>query len=164
MELLSGIAIVCGPESIVHLLEKVALSIDTQQSVVDEPNRQSTSSSQSMDRVKSIEMDVEHAATALVELGQSLDLLESGRLGSAATASVGQVSANERRVAIASIQVLQLTALLKLLGSASNSGRVKVADVGSLIEDLWVMEVPDYGKLLSWVLAQLRVFIVQQVC
>lgn len=63
--------------------------------------------------------------------------------------------------------VIQTCMLLRLLGSGNESGNLKISEVTSIIEDVWLQDVRNQGNSsagvkLMWQLAQMRANVLQQ--
>ena len=94
----------------------------------------------------------------IAELTAELHLLDT----SSAPPNQAQKSAAEAEKEMM-YNLIQTCVLLKLLGAASDSGRLRLSELSALLEDAWVLAVPINGVKVSLLLAQLRFSLLQHV-
>lgn len=100
---------------------------------------------------------MQNASLLLAELAAELRLMD-------VTASATQPAKSEKeREEEMLFNLIQTCVLMKLLGAATDSGRLKIAELSALLEDAWVLTVPINGVRVSQMLSQLRFCLLQQV-
>ena len=101
----------------------------------------------------------------LAELASELHLQDTSSSNSANSAGVRNKVAKteEEREKEMLFNLIQTCVLLKLLGAGTDSGRLRISELGALLEDAWVLSVPNNGIRVSSVLSQLRFSLLQQV-
>lgn len=96
-------------------------------------------------------------ALLIAELSAELRIMDT----SAGTQKGGK--SEEEREKEMLFNLIQSCVLMKLLGAANDSGRLRISEVYALFEDAWVRSVPNNGVRVSLLLAQLRFSLLQQV-
>jgi hypothetical protein len=102
------------------------------------------------------EIAVADAAVLIAELATELRLMD-------VTAPEAGKSEQDREKQML-FNLIQTCVLMKLLGAATDSGRLKIAELNGMLEDAWLLAVPVNGVRVSQMLAQLRYCLLQQVC
>jgi len=106
------------------------------------------------------EISVQDCALLIAELTAELHLLDTS------SAPLGQPHAPKSAAEAEKemmYNLIQTCVLLKLLGAASDSGRLRLSELSALLEDAWVLAVPINGVKVSLLLAQLRFSLLQHV-
>ena len=101
------------------------------------------------------EITVPDAALLIAELATELRLMD-------ASAPLGSAVEQEREKEML-FNLIQTCVLMKLLGAGTDSGRLRLSELGALLEDAWLLVVPVNGVRVSQLLAQLRFCLLQQV-
>jgi len=145
LEILQGIVLICGLNPITHWLLKFRVSVTAASS-------SSSSSSQG-------ELEVESAALLLAELATELGLLSPNI--SSQVPSNDEATERSRQAMLHN--VIQMCILLRLLGSGTDSGNLKISELASLLEDSWLLAIPSDGVRVSNQLANCRYRLLLQV-
>ena len=102
------------------------------------------------------------SAAAKPQLGDQFaaDPKHAPIVAGAAGGGGGVSEAQEREMVY---NLIQTCVLLRLLGAGTDSGRLRLNDLGGLLEDAWMLSVPMNGVRVSSSLAQFRFKLLQQV-
>ena len=103
---------------------------------------------------------MQDCALLIAELSAELHIMDTSAVP--AGSQKGARSDEEREKEML-FNLIQSCVLMKLLGAANDSGRLRISEIHALLEDAWVRAVPNNGARVSLMLAQLRFSLLQQV-
>lgn len=109
---------------------------------------------------------MQDCALLIAELSAELRIMDTSAPAAATGTSGSQKTApksEQEREKEMLFNLIQSCVLMKLLGAATDSGRLKISEIQALLEDAWIRAVPNNGARVSLMFAQLRFSLLQQV-